>query len=78
MSETLTIAVIGALLGVIELLTTVILGWIAFEIRRMREALEEKVDRDDCNRDMCRHADEIRNLWGETRRNAEKIAKLEK
>ena len=78
MSETMIVAIVGALLGVIELLTTAILGWIAFEIRRMREALEEKVDRGDCARDMCRHASEIKDLWGETRCNAEKIARLEK
>jgi len=72
------IALIGALLGIIELLTATILGWIAFEIRNMRKVLEDKVDRDDCARDMCRHADEIKNLWGETRRNAENIARLEK
>ena len=36
------------------------------------------VARGDCARDMCRHASEIKDLWGETRRNAEKIARLEK
>lgn len=78
MTEKAIIALIGALLGALELLLTTILGWIAFEIRSMRKTLEEKVDSDDCDRAMCRHYGEIEKLWGETRRNAENIAKMAK
>lgn len=77
MSETSVIALIGALLGTIELLTTIIGGWIAFELRALRKGLESKVDKTDCTVDMCRHADEIRNLWSNTRDNSERIARLE-
>ena len=76
MSESVLIALIGSLLGMIELLTATILGWIAFELRHMRKALEGKVDREDCKIDMCSHASEIRNLWSETRKNAEAIARM--
>ena len=77
MSENTVLALIGALLGTIELLTTVIGGWIAFELRALRKGLEAKVDKSDCTVDMCRHGDEIRNLWIDTRANSERIARLE-
>ena len=58
-------------------LMTLVLGWVALELRGIRGELGKYVRRDDCTTDMCRHADEIGNLWGETRKQGERIARLE-
>ena len=56
----------------------VILSWIGFEIRQTRKSLETKVDKPECEKDMCRHYSEIQNLWSTSRQHSERIAKLEK
>lgn len=78
MSEAAIITLISILWGVIQLGLVGILGWIAFELRMIRQGLEEKVEKDDCEKDMCSHYSEIQNLWKETRKQGERIAKLEK
>ena len=78
MSETATITLIGILWGIVQMCIAGILGWIALELRQIRQGLEDKVDKQDCEKDMCRHYTEIQNLWKETRDQGERIAKLEK
>ena len=78
MSETAIITLIGILWGVVQMCIAGILGWIAMELRQIRQGLEDKVDKQDCEKDMCRHYTEIQNLWKETRDQGERIAKLEK
>lgn len=58
-------------------LMTLVLGWVALELRGIRGELGKYVRRDDCTNDMCRHAGEIRNLWGESRKHGERITRLE-
>jgi len=78
MSEAAIITLIGILWGVIQLCVAGILGWIAMELRQIRQGLEDKVDKDDCDKDMCSHYSEIQNLWKETREQDRRITKLEK
>ena len=78
MSEAAIITLFGILWGVIQLCVAGILGWIALELRQIRQGLEDKVDKNDCDKDMCSHYSEIQNLWKETRKQGERIAKLEK
>lgn len=73
MNENWAIAIIGAALTVM----TLIMGWMASSIAGMRNDLKAFVVKDDCNREMDGHCDEIRNLWGEIRKNSEKIAVLD-
>ena len=77
MSESAIITLIGILWGVIQLCLSGILAWIALELRQIRKDLEIKVEKSDCEKDMCRHYTEIQNLWKETRDQGERIAKLE-
>ena len=58
-------------------LLTLVLGWVAVELRGIRAELGKYVLRDDCANDMCKHLDEITNLWGESRKHGERIARLE-
>ena len=78
MSEAAIIALVTILWSVIQLGVAGILGWIALELRLIRQGLENKVEKTDCDKDMCSHYKEIQNLWGETRKLVERIAKLEK
>lgn len=73
MSEPWAIAIVGGSLT----LMTLILGWMASNIAGMRNDLKAFVVKEDCNRAMDGHCDEIRNMWGEIRKNSEKIAVLE-
>ena len=77
MSETAIITLIGILWGVVQMCIAGILGWIALELRLIRQGLESKVEKDDCKDSMCSHYQEIQNLWKETRDQGERIAKLE-
>ena len=58
-------------------LMTLVLGWVAVELRGIRGELGKYVQKDDCDTDMCRHLEEITNLWGESRKQGERIARLE-
>ena len=78
MSENATLTLIGILWSVIQIGVAGILGWIALELRQIRQGLEDKVEKDDCKDSMCSHYKEIQNLWKETRDQGERIAKLEK
>ena len=77
MSETAVITLVGILWGIVQMCIAGILGWIAMELRQIRQGLEDKVEKDDCSKDMCQHYQEIQNLWKETREQGERIAKLE-
>lgn len=77
MSEAAILTLVGILWGVIQLGVAGILGWIALELRQIRQGLEDKVEKSDCQNDMCSHYAEIQNLWKETRKQGERIAKLE-
>lgn len=77
MSETVIITLVGILWGVVQMCIAGILGWIALELRQIRQGLEDKVEKNDCSKDMCQHYTEIQNLWKETREQGERIAKLE-
>ena len=77
MSEMAVLTLVGILWGVIQLCVAGILGWIAMELRQIRQGLEDKVEKDDCKDNMCSHYKEIQNLWKETRDQGERIAKLE-
>ena len=78
MSENAVLALILSLWGIIQLGIAGILSWIAMELRNINRSLETKVEKTDCTNDMCSHYTEIQNLWRETRRNSERIAKIEK
>ena len=78
MSEAAILTLVGILWGVIQLLACGILAWIASELRLIRNDLEEKVEKNECSENMCRHYKEIQNLWENTRKNTERIIKLEK
>ena len=77
MSEQATITRIAILWGVVQMCIAGILGWIALELRLIRQGLENKVEKNDCRDNMCSHYNEIQNLWKETRDQGERIAKLE-
>ena len=77
MSEAAILTLVGILWGVIQLGVAGILGWIAMELRQIRQGLEDKVEKSDCKNDMCSHYSEIQNLWAEARKQGERIAKLE-
>ena len=77
MSEAAILTLFGILWGVIQLGLVGILSWIAMELRQIRQGLEDKVERSECDKDMCSHYTEIQNLWKETRQQGERIAKLE-
>lgn len=77
MSETVVITLVGILCGVVQMCIAGILGWIALELRQIRQGLEDKVEKKDCRDSMCSHYQEIQNLWKETREQGERIAKLE-
>ena len=78
MSEAAILTLVGILWSVIQLGAAGIMGWIAMELRGIRKDLEQKVEKTDCDTHMCRHYEEIQNLWKNTRDNSERIAKLEK
>lgn len=77
MSETAIITLVGILWGVVQMCIAGILGWIAMELRQIRQGLEDKVEKDDCKDYMCSHYTEIKNLWKKANDNSERIAKLE-
>ena len=77
MSEQATITLIAILWGVVQMCIAGILGWIAQDLRLIRQGLENKVEKNDCRDNMCSHYNEIQNLWKETRDQGERIAKLE-
>ncbi len=77
MSEAAILTLVGILWGVIQLLACGILAWIASELRLIRNDLEEKVEKNECSENMCRHYKEIQNLWKETRDHDRRISKLE-
>ena len=78
MSENATLTLIGILWSVIQMGAAGIMGWIAMELRGIRKDLEQKVEKTDCDNHMCRHYAEIQNLWSETRKNSDRISKIEK
>jgi len=78
MTENSILFLIGTLLTICQLLVTAVLGWIAFELRHMRCALESRVKQEYCDKAMDGHCGEIRNLWGITREQGERLARLEK
>ena len=78
MSEAAILTLVGILWGVIQLGAAGILAWIAAELRGIRKDLDTKVEKTDCTVDMCKHDEEIKNLWENTRRNSDRIAHLEK
>lgn len=78
MSEAWIIFIIGILWGLIQAGIFAVLCWIATEIRNTRKELSAKVERDDCENVMCKHEQEIRNLWEKNRTHGERIAKLER
>ena len=78
MSETAIITLVGILWGIVQMCIAGILGWIAMELRQIRQGLEDQVDKNDCDKDMCSHYKEIQNLWKETREQDRRITKLEK
>ena len=78
MSEAAILTLFSILWGVIQLGVAGILGWIAIELRYIRKSLETKVEKSDCDNHMCRHYAEIQNLWSETRKNSDRISKIEK
>lgn len=77
MSETAVLTLVGILWGVVQMCVAGILSWIALELRHIRELLGNKVEKNDCDKDMCQHYNEIQNLWSETRKQGERISKLE-
>ena len=66
------------LCGALQVIICGILGYIAGRIGKLYELMINKVDKPDCQSDMCKHETEIRNLWNITRDQGERIAKLEK
>ena len=78
MSEAAILTLVGILWSVIQMGAAGVLGWIAMELRGIRKDLEQKVEKTDCDTHMCRHYEEIQNLWENTRKNTERIVKLEK
>ena len=76
MSEAAILTLVGILWGVIQL---GVAGRIIDrrKLRQIRQGLEDKVEKSDCQNDMCSHYSEIQNLWKETRKQGERIAKLE-
>ena len=78
MSETAILTLVTVLWGVIQLGAAGILGWIAMELRGIRQDLDTKVEKNDCDAAMCRHYSEIQNIWKKTHDNTELIARLEK
>lgn len=57
---------------------TAALGWAAWELRAIRNTHNRFVNKEDCSAAMSGHCLEIRNLWSETRKQGERIARLEK
>ena len=78
MSEAAILTLVGILWGVIQLGAAGILAWIAAELRGIRKDLNTKVEKTDCSNNMCKHDQEIQNLWENTRKNSDRITKLEK
>lgn len=78
MSEAVILTLVGILWSVIQLGAAGIMGWIAMELRGIRKDLEQKVEKTDCDNHMCRHYEEIQNLWKKANNNSERITKLEK
>lgn len=60
-----------------QLITSIILAWGAWEIRALRGEFKRYVLRDDCRDDMQRHCSEIRKLGNELMENRDRITKLE-
>lgn len=56
---------------------SVVVGWVAYELRSIRAALDGLVKKDDCVKNMEGHCTDIRKLWDETIRQGERITKLE-
>ena len=52
-------------------------GAVAYELRAIRSALDGFVKKDDCSSNMDGHCVEIRNLWGETRKQGERLSRVE-
>lgn len=60
-----------------QLITSIILAWGAWEIRALRGEFKRYVLREDCHDDMARHCSEIRKLGNELMENRDRITKLE-
>lgn len=74
MTEGWVLAVFGALYGSLQLLIAWLINRILIRVDALGERLEKAVTKAECASDMCKHEEEIRNLWENTRRNAEQIA----
>ncbi len=77
MSETAIITLVVILWGVVQMCIAGILGWIALELRLIRQGLENKVEKDDCRDYMCSHTQDIRNLWKKVNDTSDRVTKIE-
>ncbi|MDD3155340.1 MAG: hypothetical protein PHS41_10765 [Victivallaceae bacterium] len=62
MSEPMTIFFVGLLWGVIQLLMSAILGWLAYEIRCLRHDVGHRVHVAECERRMIEQSRRLKNL----------------
>lgn len=60
-----------------QLITTIVLGWGAWEIRALRGEFKRYVLREDCKINMGNHCSQIEQLQKDIAENREHLAKLE-
>ena len=61
----------------IRLISTAILGWIAYEMRALRKDVEHRVPFSECNRRMDEHLEKLNELDDRIRVHGHKIAAIE-
>ena len=60
-----------------QLITSIILAWGAWEIRALRGEFKRYVLREDCSSNMNNHCNQLKQLQKDMSENREKIAKIE-
>lgn len=64
MSETYQVLILGALIAVVQLLLTAILGWLAWEIRQLRRDVGSRIHFNECEHRMGEHNRRLTKIEG--------------
>lgn len=61
----------------VQLFGSLVLGWLAWEIRQLRRDVAKRVHYEECNRRMGEHYDRLDRLCSDVASQSERIARLE-
>lgn len=64
MSEAYQVLILSALIAIVQLLLTAILGWLAWEIRQLRRDVGSRIHFNECERRMSEHGRRLEKIEG--------------